>query len=255
MKDSKITVMIQARTSSTRLPRKVLEFIDHKPMIWHVINRVKQIPSVEQIALITTTDNDDKILLDIANENKIIGFSGQKFDVLDRHYQCAKQINADPIIRITSDCPLIDPFLVEKILKFYLKNNYDYVSNIFPPSFPDGLDTEIFSFDALERAAKSANLASEREHVSPYITKNPSIFKIGNYENNQNLSDYRWTVDKPQDLEFVKTIYSRMKPKTIFSMDEVLNLISQEPTLMEIHKGSFRNEGYAKSVKNDYEIS
>ena len=118
--NKKITVMIQARTGSSRLPNKVLEKIENKPMIWHVINRVKQIKSVQQIALITTNENSDKVLLKIAEDEGIIGFAGSTDDVLDRHYQCAQKIDADPIIRITGDCPLIDPFLVEDILQFYL---------------------------------------------------------------------------------------------------------------------------------------
>ena len=167
----KITVLIQARTGSSRLPRKVLAEIENKKLIWHVINRVKHIKSVEQIALITTTNKDDQILLDIAEENGILGFAGDEFDVLNRHFQCAKKINADPIIRITSDCPLIDPYIVEDMLTIFLKNDYDYVSNVTPPTFPDGLDTEIFSFNTLEKAVHEAKLASEREHVTPYISK------------------------------------------------------------------------------------
>jgi len=134
MKNKKISVLIQARIGSTRLPSKILKKIENKPMIWHVINRVKKIKSVQQIALITTTRKQDDVLLKIAEKNGIIGFAGSSFDVLDRHYQCAHKINADPIIRITSDCPLIDPYLVEKMLKFYLEHNYDYVTNRSPPN-------------------------------------------------------------------------------------------------------------------------
>ena len=118
----KISVLIQTRTGSSRLPNKVLKTIEGKPAIWHVINRIKQIDSVEQIALITTKKPEDKILLKIAEENGIIGFAGNELDVLDRHFQCAKEIKADPIMRITSDCPLIDPSVSEKILHHYLSN-------------------------------------------------------------------------------------------------------------------------------------
>jgi len=251
----KITVLIQARTSSSRLPEKVLAEIEGKQLVWHVINRVKKIKSVQQIALITTTKKNDKILLDLAQKNDIIGFSGDEFDVLDRHYQCAKKMNADPIIRITSDCPLIDPYLVEEMLQFFLENNYDYVSNVIPPTYPDGLDTEIFTFKTLEKAANEAKLLSEREHVTTYISKNPSKFKLYNYKNNEDLSYLRWTVDRDVDLEFVKQIYSKMKPRTIFTMNDILKILKENPELLEINNNIDRNEGYLKSLKNDRKIN
>ena len=244
--NKKITVMIQARTGSSRLPNKVLEKIENKPMIWHVINRVKQIKSVQQIVLITTQEKSDKVLLNIAEEEGVIGFAGNADDVLDRHFQCALNIDADPIIRITSDCPLIDPFLVEDILQFYLANDFDYVSNTIIPTYPDGLDTEIFSFSTLEKLIDHVKLPSEREHVTTSIPKNPQLFQFSNYKNEKDLSSFRWTVDRPEDLQFVREIYSRMAPKTIFSMDDILKIISNEPDLLEINKGIFRNEGHLK---------
>mgnify|MGYP003999349241 CR=1 FL=1 len=253
-KEKKITVMIQARTGSTRFPKKTLAKINNKPMIWYVINRVKMIKSVEQIALITTRKKSDKILLKIAKENNIIGFSGDVHDLLSRHYECALKINADPIIRITSDCPLTDPKLVEKILKFYLNNNYDYVSNVIKPSYPDGLDIEIFSLSALKKAVKNAKLMSEREHITPYFIKNSNKFKLYNIENKKNLSHLRWTVDQIEDIKFIRKIYSKMKPKTIFSMNDILKIICNEPKLQKINQKYNRNEGYAKSLKNDRKI-
>jgi len=250
----KITVMIQARTDSTRFPRKTLANIENKSMIWHVINRVKKIKSVEQIALITTRKKNDKILLKIAEKNDIIGFVGATHDLLSRHYQCALKIDADPIIRITSDCPLTDPQLVEKILQFYLEHNYDYVTNTISPTYPDGLDVEIFSLSALKKTNRYATLRSEREHVFPYFTKNPKKFKLYNYENKKNLSNHRWTVDQKEDLKFVRQIYSYMKPKTIFSMNDVLKLLKKYPALLTINSGIKRNEGFTKTLKHDHKI-
>ena len=246
MSNKKITVMIQARIGSSRLPNKILEKIENKPMIWHVINRVKQIKSVQQIALITTKEKSDKVLLKIAEDEGIIGFAGSTDDVLDRHFQCALNIDADPIIRITSDCPLIDPFLVEDILQFYLSNDFDYVSNTIIPTYPDGLDAEIFSFNTLEKLVRHAKLHSEREHVTTAIPKNPQLFQFSNYKNKKDLSSFRWTVDRPKDLQFVREIYSRMMPRTIFLMDDILKIISNEPHLLEINKGISRNEGHLK---------
>ncbi len=250
----KITVMIQTRTGSNRFPRKVLQKIENKTMISRVIERVKQIKSVQQIALITTNEKSDKILLDIANEEGIIGFVGDTQNVLNRHYECALKINADPIIRITGDCPLLDPKISSEILNHYINNDFDYVSNTINPTFPDGLDTEVFSFAALQKAADSAKLDSEREHVTPYIIKNPRFFKLFNYEYKKDLSNFRFTVDQKEDLEFVRKIYALMKPRTIFSMEDILKEIIKNPTILNINKNIKRNEGYKKSLENDHEI-
>lgn len=244
----KATIMIQARTESKRLPNKVLAKIENKPMIWHVLNRVKRIDSIHQIALITTKSKKDKILLKIAEDNEIIGFVGDKNDLLNRHYQCALKINADPIIRITSDCPLIDPRLVEKMIKFYKDNKFDFVSNAIRPTYPDGLDIEIFSFELLKKIHRIAKTERDREHVTTYIHRNIDKFNVFNYENSQNLSHMRWTVDREEDLKFVRKIYSKMKPKTVFFMNDILKILRNEPKILEINKGINRNEGHLKST-------
>jgi len=243
--------MIQARIGSKRFPNKVLAKIQNLPMIVHVINRIKKIKKIEQIILITTREEEDKILLKIAKNNGIGGFAGDTMDVLNRHYQCALQYDADPIIRITGDCPLIDPSIVERMLNFYMKNNYDYVTNTFPPTFPDGLDTEIFSFRTLERVAHKAKLPSDREHVTSYIRNHPNEFRIFNYENKEDLSGLRWTVDEKRDLELVRAIYAKMKPNLVFPMESIMKMISKNPEVLEINAGINRNEGYLKSLKKD----
>ncbi len=251
MNKKKITVIIEARTGSSRLPNKVVAEIEGKPMIFYVIDRIKQIKSVEQIILATTQEENDKILTEIAKQNSIGSFVGDSIDVLDRDYQCALQNNADPIIRITGDCPLIDPDIVEEMLEFYLKNNYDYVSNRINPKYPDGLDVEIYSFNTLQMAAQNAKWSSERELVTTYITKNPKNFKIFSYENQEDLSEYRWTVDEQKDLEFIRKIYSIMKPKTNFSMKEIVEILSKNSELLKINAGIMRNEGHLKLYDND----
>ena len=243
--------MIQARTGSNRLHGKVLELIENKPMIWHVINRVKRISNVKQIILITTKKEEDKKLQNIAKELDILNFQGDENDVLNRHYQCALEFKAGPIIRITGDCPLVDPSLVDSILEFFLAHEYDYVSNTINPTFPDGLDTEIFSFKTLEKCAKNADLPSEREHVTSYIINHPNEFKIFNYENQTNLSSLRWTVDKELDLDFVRKVYDKMSPSLDFSSNEVLKMLDQNPDLSNINKGIQRNEGWEHSLKFD----
>tara|TARA_B100000745_G_scaffold250077_1_gene172184 strand:- start:451 stop:1218 length:768 start_codon:yes stop_codon:yes gene_type:complete len=251
MNKKKITVIIEARTGSSRLPNKVIAEIEGKPMIFYVIDRIKQIKSVEQIILATTQEKNDQILTEIAEQNSIETFIGDSVDVLNRDYQCALQNNADPIIRITGDCPLTDPDIVEKMLQFYLKNNYDYVSNRINPKYPDGLDVEIFSFKTLQIAAQNAQWSSERELVTTYITKNPKIFKIFSYENQDDLSHHRWCIDEQKDLEFVRRIYSIMKPKTNFPMSRIMEILSKNPELTKINSGIMRNEGHLKLYAND----
>jgi len=246
--------MVQVRVGSNRFPRKVVQMIEDKPMIWHVINRVKKITKVQQIILITTEKEEDKELEKIAKEHEILFFRGDENDVLNRHYQCAVSFKADPIIRITGDCPLIDPKTVDDILEFYLENNYDYVSNTIEPTFPDGLDTEIFSFKTLKNCNEGATLPSEREHVTPFITNNPEKFKIFNYENKTNLSFLRWTVDEERDLQFVRKIYEKMRPNKIFTVRQVLDLLNEYPELVQINKGIKRYEGWKHAFDLDKQV-
>ena len=246
--------MIQARVGSNRFPGKVLKTIEGKPMIWHVINRAKKVSRVQQIVLITTEKEEDNELEEIAKEHKILFFRGDENDVLNRHYQCASIYKADHIIRVTGDCPLIDPVIVNNILDFYLENNYDYVSNTINPTFPDGLDTEIFSFNALKNSNENAIFPSEREHVTPFITNNTTKFKTYNFKNKNNLSFLRWTVDVESDLEFIRKIYEKMKPDYIFSTNQVLDIIKQFPELVQINKGIQRNEGWKSSFDLDKQV-
>jgi len=253
--DKKIILVIQARTGSTRFPQKVLKLIQNKPMIWHVINRVKKIPKIDNIVLATTKKKSDLVLTKIAKRSNINYFQGETNNVLSRYYECAKHFDADIIIRITSDCPLIDPKLIDKMLNYFLEHNYDYLSNTLKPTFPDGLDVEIFSFIALEKAFSLAQWKSEIEHVTPFIKKNPKIFKLFNFENSKNLSNMRMTVDEPIDLKLVRSIYRKLKPKKIFSLNEILKIISANPKILLSNKNIKRDSGYKKSVKYDQKIS
>lgn len=244
-----VTIMIQSRIGSSRLPGKVLAKIEGKPMIWHVIHRIKQVEGVQKIVLITTRRKEDRTLLKIAKDSGIAGFTGPVNDVLKRHYECATYYHSDPIIRITGDCPLIDPKLIEKMLQFYLTHDYDYVSNTIKPTYPDGLDVEIFSFATLSKLNRLAKSKPDREHVTAYIRNNQNKFSIYNYENNNDLSKYRWTVDQKEDLNFVRKIYSKMKPKTIFTTKQVLYILNKNPQIQQINSGIIRNAGYLISLK------
>lgn len=246
--------MIQARTGSTRLPKKVLSKIEGKPLIWHVINRMKKVHGIYQIVLVTTRKKEDEILIRIANKNNILSYTGDTYDVLNRYFQCAVKFDADPIIRITGDCPLIDHTLVKNMLEFYNNHDFDYVSNTLSPTFPDGLDTEIFSFKTLSKMAKKAKMKSEREHVTSYILNHPKEFKTFNFINETNLANYRWTVDTYSDLKLVRKVYSEMRPRKTFTINHILKIVKKNPTILNFNKGLVRNEEYLKSLKNDKKI-
>tara|TARA_B100001167_G_scaffold190403_1_gene157069 strand:- start:1930 stop:2694 length:765 start_codon:yes stop_codon:yes gene_type:complete len=247
----KKTVIIQARTGSKRLASKVLMNVENKPLICHVIDRIKKTSLTDQIILATSNNSDDQILLKIADDENIIGFAGNENDVLDRFYHAGLKHNAELIIRITADCPLIDPSLVDKMIEFYDKHDYDYVSNTVERTFPDGLDVEIFSFPVLEKTYTQAKWSSEREHVTPYIIKNNGLFKIFNYKNEIDLSHLRWCVDEKIDLVMIQKIFQEMRPKTFFTTDDVLNLLSKKQDISKINSKIQTNQGYLNSLKND----
>lgn len=248
----KIVAIIQARTGSTRLPKKVLKKIEKKAMLQHVIDRIKRSNLIQEIIIATTTKREDEPIVKLAEESKVKWFRGKENDVLDRYYQAAKKFRIDVIVRITADCPLIDPKISDIVIEYFLKNRFDYVSNINPYTYPDGLDTEVFSFEVLKKAWKKARKASEREHVTSYILNHPEIFRIGNVENDKDFSHMRWVVDEESDLKFVREVYKRMyKNSQIFYMEDILSILKKEPKLAKINSSISRNEGYIKSLKEE----
>lgn len=245
-----IAAIIQARMGSTRVPGKVLLDIRGHPMLWHVVNRVRQVRSLDQVLVATSDGSSDDPIAAFCEQEGIPCFRGSEDDVLDRYYQAAKWIGADVVVRITADCPLVDPSIVDDVVRCFVEGDYDYVSNTDPPTFPDGLDAEVFSFDALERAWREARWQSEREHVTPYMRKHPELFRIGNLTYEENLAGMRWTVDEPQDLEFVRAVYDHLG-STSFGMADVLDILKKRPELAEINASIGRNEGYQKSLRED----
>lgn len=248
-----IVAIIQVRMGSTRLPKKVLAEIECKPMLWHIIERVKRAKRIDKIIVATTDLQEDKKVVDVATTAGVDYFTGNEKDVLDRYYQAAKNFKADIIVRITGDCPVVDPELIDKTIDFFMKGNYDHVSTAYPKAtFPDGLDIWVFSFQALERAWKEAVLPSEREHVAPYMWKHRELFKIATFQNDEDLSNMRWTVDEQIDLKFIRAIYKRLyKPGKLFLMKDILNLLNKEPELAKINQSISKDEGYKKSLKED----
>lgn len=225
-------------------------------MLYHVIRRTQHANLVSEIVLATSNKQEDRILGDIAAATGIRTFFGNSDDVLDRYYQAGKKYGIMNIVRITADCPLIDPHLIDRTIEKFQKGSYDYVSNTIHPTFPEGLSVEVFSFAALERAWKEARLMSEREHVTPYIWKNPRKFKLGELFNDADLSHLRWTVDHRVDLEFVRRVYHRLfNSNPYFSYEDILQLVNHYPHLSSINAGIPRNEGYKKSLLEDKHVN
>ena len=244
--------IIQARMGSTRLPGKIMMDIAGRPALEHVVDRLRRSELIDTIVIATTTNEEDKPVIELAGENGVKSYAGSAHDVLDRYLKSAREFGADIIVRITADCPLIDPRVADKVIKYFLDGNFHYVSNTLRATYPDGLDTEVFSYQALEKAWQEAKKPSEREHVVPYIRNNERMFKLGNVACGQDLSQMRWTVDMEQDLTFVREIYDRLYKKgEIFYMEDVLALLEENPALMEINKGIIRDEGYLKSLEED----
>ena len=237
----KIEAIIQVRMGSTRLPRKVLADIEGKPMIWHVVNRLKFSKKLDEIILAIPDSKENDVLEKFAKDNKIKYFRGSEKDCLSRYYETAKKFKCDVIVRITSDCPLIDPKIVDLAIKKHLNSGADYTSNIFKRTFPRGLDTEVFNFSTLEQVRKKSEKPYQREGVvvSEYIYENQGMFHLADIisENKENLSYMRWTVDEIKDLEFVREIYKRLYKKgKIFLMEDVITLLRLYSELMETNK-------------------
>lgn len=250
----KIIAIIQARTGSKRLPNKMFLKILGRPILWHVIERVKASKLIDEIVIATTRAKEDKKILKLAKKLKLKCYQGKINDVLDRFYQAAQKFDAQTIVRITPDDIFEDPTIIDLLIRTFIKakGKYDYVSNTINQTYPEGIDAEVFSFEALKKAYREAKKSSEREHVTPYIWKNTQKFKIKKVDYKKNISFLRWTVDYPQDLKFAREVYQRLyRKKRIFLMKDVLNLLKKEPNLQKINQGIAFHEGYLKSLKND----
>ena len=243
--------IIQARMGSTRLPGKIMMEVLGKPILWHVVNRLKHSKRIEKIIIATTENVLDRKIVEFSDKNRIDFFCGSEEDVLDRYYHASIKFNLKHIVRITSDCPMIDPRITDKVIEKYMNKlgEVDYASNMQPPTYPDGLDTEVFSFAVLETAWKEAKKKYQREHVTPFIWEQPDKFKLINVENNEDLSFMRWTVDEENDFIFVEKVFCELYPKKeIFLMNDVTDLLKRKPELTKINKGIIRNEGFIKSL-------
>lgn len=260
-----VTAIIQARMNSTRLPNKVLLKIGKIPMLLHVINQTKASKYIKNVIIATTNSPSDKKIVNFCIKNEIGYFRGSSKDVLDRYYKCAKKFSCNPVVRISSDCPFIDPCIIDKTISKFLRNSFDYIGNNLEKKdnkwqnslckFPQGMVVEICKFKTLEKAWKQAKKPSEREHVFPYVQFNPKIFKVSNVKNNTDLTYIRCTVDRKQDLKFVREIWKRKSQlKKITHNKDILKIIQNEPDLVKINNKISFDEGYQKSLKKDVSL-
>lgn len=233
---TKIVAIVQARMGSTRLPGKVLKEVLSRPLLSYQIERMAKSKMIDEL-VIATTPNGNESIIELCQKENISYFIGSEKDVLERYYLAAKKFQADIVVRMTSDCPLIDADIVDNVINMYKNNDFDYVSNTQIRTFPRGMDTEVFSFSALERAYKEAEIEYEHEHVTPYLYLNAEKFKIGQYIQDQDFNEIRLTVDTPEDFELIKRLFEKLYPiNSKFSLEDILEVLKENPSWLEINK-------------------
>jgi len=251
---SRVIAIIQGRMSSSRLPGKILADIAGQPMLQRVFIRTSRAATVSKTIFATTTDASDDPVAEYCDFSGIPFTRGSLYDVLDRYYQAAKQAKADYVVRVTADCPVIDPILIDNVVNTLLEGEYDFACNRLPPpwhrTYPIGLDVEACTFKVFEKAWKEAKEPQHREHAMPYFYEevqlsavrrqlsegtSPRGFRVALLNHITDFGDYRWTVDTPEDLEFIRQVYRRFGGRDDFSWKEVLDVVHNEPQLMQIN--------------------
>jgi spore coat polysaccharide biosynthesis protein SpsF len=231
----KIVAMIQARMNSSRLPGKVLMHLGGETVLARVVRRLRRAGLIEEIVVATTRAAVDQAIVDECRCLRVGVFRGEENDVLDRCYQAARACNAKAVVRITSDCPVIDPQLVDETIAVFQQRCGDYGSNLFPRTYPRGLDTEVFTMAALEQAWHDAHAAYDREHVTPYFYQHPELFRLVSKRGRTDYSRFRWTLDTVDDFELLRMIYARFGDQNDFSWGDVIKLMEREPELAELN--------------------
>ncbi len=244
--------ILQARLSSTRLPGKVLKPILGEPMLLRQIERVKRIQGIDRLIVATTDESGDQPIADLCTAHDIEFFRGDLNDVLKRFYEACASIQPDFVTRLTGDCPLIDPQVAGNVISFFHESGADYATNAVQPTYPDGLDIEIFKFSCLKSAYEFAHLPSEREHVTPWI-RAQDVYRIVHYKGDADHSSLRWTVDEQEDFELVTMIYEHLYPRNPeFSFEDILAYLEERPELKTWNTRHERNEGLKKSQLLDH---
>ncbi|WP_308991771.1 glycosyltransferase family protein [Mariniflexile litorale] len=249
-----VVVITQARSGSTRLPNKILKEIQERSLLQIHVDRIKKAKLVSHIIIATTTNKEDNKVELLAKEFKVKYFRGSETDVLDRFYQAVKEVKPSYIVRLTSDCPLIDPLLIDEVIKEALQRKLDYYTNVMDELYPDGQDIEVFTFKALEKAWKEATLLSDREHVTSYIRNNSTykggiLFKSDNHGLKENYNQVRLTVDEPQDFEVIKILVEQLGLDKDWRTYTDYYLGNKE--ICMLNNKIIRNEGFLKSIKNN----
>lgn len=232
----KVVAIVQTRMSSTRLPGKVLQDLEGKSVLARVVERLRRARLLNEVVIATTDRPADDVILQECRRLPVSASRGDEENVLDRYYRTAQLFKADVVVRITSDCPLIDPEITDKTIAAFLEAKPDYASNVRERTYPRGLDTEVFTFDALARTWQMAGKPYERVHVTPYIYEHPQEFRVLSVTGDKDYSSHRWTVDTPQDLEFLRAVYARLRDKPNFLWTDVLDVLDREPELIEINR-------------------
>ena len=240
---------------STRFPGKIMMKLDEKfTVLDYVIRQLGHSKLLENIIIATTHLEQDDVIVQYAKNNGLTYFRGEPLDILDRYYKCAKKFSLDVIVRMTSDAPFLDPTVVDKVISKFQETGCDFASNNIIRTYPIGIDTEVFSMNALEKTWNEAELPSEREHVTPFMKKNKKIFKLYNLENNKKIPIYRLTIDRNEDLEFLRAIAANITKQPIL-MEDIYELFLQKPEILDLCNDKMsRVEGYNKSLKDDEEF-
>ena len=229
----KVCLIVQARMGSERLPGKVLKEVLGKPLLGYQCERLERVKLKDKLVVATTTHASDDAVVEFCQARHLVYFRGSEQDVLERYYEVATREGAEAIVRLTADCPLIDPEIVDRVIEFYLKNlsKFDYVSNVLERTYPRGMDCEVFGYPVLVEAHHQAQLAAEREHVTSFIYTRPERYRLGSVTSiGKNESRHRWTVDTPEDFELIRKILTELYPKNqAFSTQDVLELLARNP--------------------------
>ncbi|MBT5400552.1 glycosyltransferase family protein [bacterium] len=245
-----ILAILQARLSSSRLPNKVLKSILGKPMLLHQVERTQHSKKIDKLVIATSDNVSDDAIEKMCLDNNIEVFRGDLNNVLDRFYQCTRSFKPDHVVRLTGDCPLADWQIIDNMIQCYLDKKLDYMATSL--NFPDGLDVEVMTMKALAEAKYHATLPSELEHVTQYINKKNTKFKIEYFDFDKELSHLRWTVDEPEDFALVEKIYEALyEINPLFLTNDILDLLKRQPELTRINDSFIRNEGLEKSIQED----
>lgn len=242
----RVNAIIQARCGSTRFPNKVFADINGKPLLWHVVDRLKYADLIDDIIVATTSNSKDDVIEEWCKDEGVKCFRGSEDDVLNRYYCASVAYPSDVIVRATADDPFKEPAVIDRVIRKLIDEHMDLVTNNFPPSFPEGLDCEAFTFSVLEEMEKVTYDSFEREHVTQYVYHNPEKFKIGNVTSETQLSSYRWTIDNQEDYEMVKAVYENRQTDNndILRMKEILEILENNPEIAKINSQVKRSDMY-----------